>query len=303
MAVVDVVVVAYNSRNELRGCVEPLVEESDLNVVVVDNASSDASLETVADLPVTAIQLAENGGFAFGCNTGWRAGKSPYVLLLNPDARLDSASLRRLAWVLDEEPTVGAVGPKIVDDKNRLEYSQRRFPRLRSTYAQALFVHRLLPGASWTDEVVRDEDAYERPSSPDWISGACLLVRRSLLERLRGLDERFFMYCEDIDLCRRIRDAGFDVRYESTAVVVHQGGASAPRGALLPVLAASRIRYTHKHDAPPIAFFQRLGIGLNALSHMVMSRREGGVRKGHARSLRLALSGTGGQPPPSRRAS
>lgn len=290
MAEVDVVVVSYNSRNELRACVEPLASSPVANVTVVDNASSDGSLDVVADLPVRAIQLAENGGFAHGCNTGWRAGESPYVLFLNPDASVDDESLRRLAAVLDEEPTVGAVGPKLIDHENRLAYSQRRFPRLRTTYAQALFLHRVFPRAEWTDEIVRDGEAYERRGSPDWISGACLLVRRSLLERLRGLDEGFFMYCEDIDLCRRIRDAGFDVCYEPTAVVAHEGGASAPRAALLPVLAASRIRYARKHDTRGVALLQRLGVGLNALSHMVVSRRGAGVRKAHARSLAFALS-------------
>ena len=99
-----------------------------------------------------------------------------------------------------------------IHDDGSLDFSQRLFPRLRSTYAQALFLHRVFPRATWTDELVRDEDAYARRGSPDWVSGACILVRRDALVELGGLDEGFFMYCEDIDLCRRLQVVGLRAR-------------------------------------------------------------------------------------------
>jgi GT2 family glycosyltransferase len=284
-AEVDVVVVSFNSRDRLRDCVEPLAGREDVEVIVVDNASTDGSLETVADLPVTTVALDRNGGFAHGCNAGWRAGKGRAVLLLNPDARLRDGALERLLEVLDADAGVAAVAPRIVDLEGRLDFSQRRFPRLRSTYAQALFLHRLFPRARWTDEVVRDEEAYDRPGSPDWVSGACVLVRRPALEALGGLDEGFFMYCEDIDLCRRLWDSGSRVAFEPGAIVEHEGGASAPRPTLLPVLAASRVRYAAKHRSPLFALVERLGVALGALTHIVVSRGGREMRRGHARAL------------------
>src|SRR4051812_13174606 len=101
MNCVDVVVVSYNSRDALRDCVGPLAGEPGVEVFVVDNDSPDRSLEVVAGLPVHAIQLDSNGGFAVGCNAGWRRGSAPYVLFLNPDARIDAQSLAVLAGVLD----------------------------------------------------------------------------------------------------------------------------------------------------------------------------------------------------------
>src|SRR5262249_3794821 len=98
---VDVVVVSYNSREQLRGCVQPLASVPGVAVVVVDNASQDGSATALGDLPVRVIPLDHNGGFAHGCNVGWRAGNAEYVLFLNPDARLDEESLARLAGVLD----------------------------------------------------------------------------------------------------------------------------------------------------------------------------------------------------------
>jgi GT2 family glycosyltransferase len=284
---VDAVVVSYNSRSELRACVAPLCHAEGVEVVVVDNASADGSLGALARLRVTSVQLRRNGGFAHGCNAGWRLGNAPFVLFLNPDAVLRPEDLDRLAQVLEQEPEVGVAAPRIVDANGELQWSQRRFPRLRSIYAQALFLHRLLAAA---DELVRDEDAYARPGSPDWVSGACILVRRSLLERLDGFDEGFFMYCEDTDLCRRVRDAGYDVRFEPAAVAVHEGGASTPSGSMLPTLAASRLRYARKHRGAPAAALERLGIALSALTHAAAARGGRSIRRGHARSFRLVAS-------------
>jgi N-acetylglucosaminyl-diphospho-decaprenol L-rhamnosyltransferase len=286
MADVDVVVVSYNSADGLRANVDPLSRLSNVHVIVVDNGSSDGSLDSVADLPVTRLQRA-NDGFAAGCNAGWRAGAAPYVLFLNPDARIGRDAVAALHDVLEQNAEVGIVGPRIVTGDGSLDYSQRRFPRLRSTYARALLLHRVLPHARWTDEIVRDDVAYEARRPAEWLSGACLLVRRSVLEELGGWDEGFFMYCEDKDLCKRAWDAGRHVRYEPSATCVHVGGASAPRSSLLPVLAASRLRYAAKHAGTAAAFLERLGLALEAGIRVATARGGGSKRAGHARSLRV----------------
>jgi hypothetical protein len=286
---VDVVVVSYNSRETLRDCVEPLCDVEGVNVLVVDNASPDGSLATIADLPVDGVALETNLGFGHGCNVGWRRGASPAVLFLNPDARIDALSLGRLANVLAEDARAGIAGPRIVDEQGSLDYSIRRFPRLTSTYAQALFLHRLAPRAAWVDEVVRDDACYEVPADVEWISGACMLVRRSLLETLGGFDEGFFLYCEDKDLCRRAWSEGFTVRYAPQAQAVHVGGVSAPRGDLLPVLAASRIRYARKHSHGWTPTAERLGVALGGATHAALGRGDSGVRRGHARAAVEAL--------------
>jgi len=281
----DVVVVSYNSRGTLRECVESLSTASDLRVIVVDNASQDRGVETVEDLPISIIRLESNGGFAHGCNRGWRAGSAPYVLFLNPDARLQPGASKRLAEVLEKQPEIGIAAPKIVDSNGEIDYSLRRFPRLRSTYAQAVFLHRVLPRATWTAEVIRDHDAYTRPFAADWVSGACMLVRRELLQALGGFDEGFFMYCEDKDLCRRAHDAGFSVLFVPDVVAMHVGGASAPRAAMLPTLVASRIRYEQKHSNRITSALARVGIGLGVVTHMIAGRGGASARAGHARAL------------------
>ena len=164
--IIDVVIVAYNSRITLRACVEPLVGAPWVNVTVVDNASPDDSAAVVADLPIRTIKAPRNGGFAYGCNLGTAAGSGEFVLFLNPDARIDTLALRLLVRTLQSDPALGSVGPRTIGDHGQLHRTQRRFPRLRSTYSQALGLHRVAPHASWAGEVVQEPAAYVRPATP-----------------------------------------------------------------------------------------------------------------------------------------
>jgi N-acetylglucosaminyl-diphospho-decaprenol L-rhamnosyltransferase len=300
MARVNVVVVSYNSRNELRACVAGLAPLDDVKVTVVDNASADDSPAVVEDLPVTVIRLPENRGFAYGCNVGWGASAASFVLFLNPDATLDGPSLHTLAAALVADERIGAAAPRIVGTDGSLEFSLRRFPRLRSTYAQALFLHRLFPNALWADESVRDPAEYARARSCEWVSGACILVRTEALEAIGGFDERFFMYSEDTDLCRSLLNEGYEVWYEPSAVCVHQGGRSAPRAELLPMLATSRLRYMRKHFSPLVASLQRLGLALGAMTHMLASRQGPAMRSGYRAALRVLASPQGAPSRPAR---
>jgi GT2 family glycosyltransferase len=286
---VDVIVVSYNSRDELRACVEPLAGVDRISVIVVDSKSTDGCLETIADLPVETIPLDVNRGFGYGCNVGWRAGSAPHVLFLNPDGTIEPAELERLVAVFDAEPQAGLVAPRIVEPDGTLDHSLRQFPRLRTTFAQALFMHRLFPRARWTDEVIRDPAVYETAGRAEWVSGACMLFRRDVLERLGGFDDDFFLYSEDIDICRRVHDLGLEVRYEPAVTAVHEGGASAPRADLLPVLAASRVIYAGKHRSRGFVLLERLGIAIGALTHVLVTKGGARARQGHARALRRAL--------------
>jgi N-acetylglucosaminyl-diphospho-decaprenol L-rhamnosyltransferase len=286
---VDAVIVAYNSARTLRACVEPLAAMDGVRVFVVDNCSPDDTAQPVADLDVELVRAERNGGFSAGCNLGIARGSAPYVLLLNPDARMSAGALDALVAALDASPATGIAGPRIVEDDGSLAPSQRRFPRPRSTFAQALFLHRIWPHASWTDEMVRDPAAYEAPGTPDWVSGACMLLRREALERVGGMDEDFFLYCEDADVCARVRDAGWDVRYEPLATVHHEGGASRPREELLPVLARNRVLYARKHAGKVAVALEAAGVALGHATHAVASLARPAMRRGHLRALAAAL--------------
>ena len=285
---IDVVIVSYNSRATLRDCVESVRNIPGVTVTVVDNASSDGSLDVIKDLSVRRVASARNRGFAFACNLGMEFGKAPLVLFLNPDARIEPVALERLAAVLASEPDVGVVGPLLLEEGAPTP-SVRGAQTVGSTWAQALFLHRFLPRARWANETLRHPAADHGMSYQDWLPGACLLGRRDLLERLAGFDEGFFLYCEDMDLCARVREANFAVRYESGAIAWHQGGRSAPRTTLLATFARSRIRYAWLHAGPVSAFAQHFAIALGALTHVLVNVGRPAHALGHAAAFRAAL--------------
>jgi N-acetylglucosaminyl-diphospho-decaprenol L-rhamnosyltransferase len=290
---VDAVIVSYNNRDTLRACVHPLVQHDGVGVTVVDNASPDASLEAVADLPVRAVQSGRNAGFAAGCNLGAARGRAPLILLLNPDAEVQAGALERMIEVFDSDAdgAVVLVGPRLLAADGSLMHSMRRYQRSSSTWARAFYLHRLFPRVRWANEIDARAEAYDAPASPEWVSGACMLVRRAAFESVGGFDERFFMYCEDADLCKRLRVAGGDVRYEPSAIVVHRGGHSAPRASLYGVLACSRIAYARTHDGRVSAAVQQAGLAAEALSHALvgLAGRPASVR-GHGAALRASLA-------------
>jgi GT2 family glycosyltransferase len=138
--------------------------------------------------------------------------------------------------------------------------------------------------------VIRQPSYYEQPRPVEWVSGACFLVRRAVHEQIGGLDESFFHYSEDMDVCARIWEAGFEIRYVPDALAEHEGGASAPRHGLLPILAASRIRYANKHEPRHVALLSRGGVALGSTTHAIVSKGGWPARRGHLRSLVVALS-------------
>jgi N-acetylglucosaminyl-diphospho-decaprenol L-rhamnosyltransferase len=287
---IDAVVVSYRSAGTLRGCVESLLESPELRITVVDNASPDESLATIADLDeIDVVRSPRNGGFAYGCNLGAARGTAPYLLFLNPDARIDAASVHALSDVLRDDPRAALVGPRILGDDGALAYSRRRFPRLRSTFAKALFLHRVWPLAAWTDELVRDLAAYERPGTVEWVSGACMLVRRDAYAALGGFDEGMFLYCEDTDLCLRLWQAGHSVRFEPRALVRHVGGASSGAGETQAVAARSRVYYARKHRGAGYARLETLGVALDEATHAVAALGHRAARRGHVAALRAVL--------------
>ncbi len=231
-----VVIVSFEAREALLAALGSLRAHASAPVetVVVDNASTDGSVEAVRRNHPAALVIAnlENVGFARACNQGWRASKAPHVLFLNPDAEVGPGALEALVRVLDERPDVGAVGPRTRSPDGTIQVSTGPDLTLASEWAQ----RRLVRGVARRDPraVAEAEARHAREHEPDWVSGACLLARRAALEAVGGFDERFFLYEEDADLCRRLRLAGWRVVFTPAAEVSHRLGhsmARAPRRA------------------------------------------------------------------------
>ncbi|HMA37145.1 MAG TPA: glycosyltransferase family 2 protein [Chloroflexia bacterium] len=228
----SIVIVSWNVRDLLRACLQSLPAAAGpqlrSEVLVVDNASSDGSAAMVrAEFPgVRLLAESQNHGFPRGNNLGIAASRGRTVLLLNPDTEMRPGALAALLAYLDRHPAAGLVGPRLVNADGSPQSSRRRFPTpatalVESTPLQALFPH--LPVLRRYYLLDRDDDQEQRV---DWVTGACMLARRAALVAVRGFDAGYFMYSEELDLCRRLRQAGWEIAYVPAAVVVHHGGQS-----------------------------------------------------------------------------
>ena len=296
-ASVDVVIVSYNSSEQppgLRGAALPPLRRvrSSSSTTPRPTGPSRRSQISGATGPTD-----ENGGFAQARTSVWRTGRRAVRPSLNPDSEIDGRRIER-SHRLEIDPSLGAAAPRDhPPGRNRTDYSLRRFPRLRSTYAQVLFLHRVFPSATWADELVRDS-AYAPPWNPDWVSGACILVRREALEQIGGLDEGFFLYCEDIDLCRRLRTEGYELLLRA------RGRHACTRAAARPTAPRSCRAGREPCSVRPEALLatgggtRAWGVALGALVHVLVSRGGGG----RAAATCRASSPPSGRGPPSRSA-
>jgi hypothetical protein len=228
-ASLDIVIVSFNARADLARCLASIAAHPPARphaVIVVDNASEDGSADLVSrEFPgVRLVTLGENVGFARGCNTGIRAGHGELVLLLNSDTVVPAGAVDRLVAALEGTPEAAAAGPRLVDATGRpeLSFGQMIGPwnELRQKVIGRLYARGLRPAVRWV------EAAAGRRHFPDWVSGACLLVWRAEAEAVGLLDERYFMYAEDVDFCAALRARGRRILFTPDAEVVHLGGRS-----------------------------------------------------------------------------
>jgi GT2 family glycosyltransferase len=284
---IDVVVVAYRSAAHLRACVEPLAGEDDLRVIVVDNACPEDSTATVADLPIEILAMGHNAGFAAACNLAARQNSGEGILFLNPDASMTPRDVGVLAARLGRDPNCAAVAPRIVVPTGETEWSMFREPRLASSFGEALFLHHLFRAATWPIQQVRE--GYDRASQPEALIGAALLLRRTAFERVGGFDEAFFLYCEDIDLCTRLRRQGHTLVFEPAATARHARGQSTPTVYQAALRAESRIVYARAHSRGLRYGGFRLACALHEVARLPVAASRS-TRQLRARAAAVAVS-------------
>jgi GT2 family glycosyltransferase len=236
----SVVVVSFNTRDHLRACLASLRAEGSTNlsrtdapleaeVIVVDNASTDGSADMVAaEFPAAVlIRAPRNGGFAYANNLALRRARGRAILLLNPDAEASPGSLAALLAALQARPEAGVVGPKLLRADGSMHLACRRsFPSPTVSLYRLAGLSRLAPRSP---RFGRYNLTYLDPdleTPVDAVTGACMLVRRAALETVGPLDERFFMYGEDLDWCWRFHAAGWTVRYVPSVTIRHRHGAA-----------------------------------------------------------------------------
>lgn len=266
---VDIVIVNWNAGDQLRACLASIAVADDAaafeigRVVVVDNNSTDDSLTGIDNysLPVVTIVNVANRGFGAACNQGAAGSAADFLLFLNPDAVLNLDSIRLpIAFMEDpDRAQVGVVGIRLVDETGAASRTCSRFPNLRMLLAKLSGLDRLAPRLC--PSYVMEEWDHTTSAGVDHVIGAFYLVRRPLFERLRGFDERFFVYLEDLDFSLRAHQAGAYSYFLAEACAFHKGGGVSEqvKAKRLYYSLQSRILYSCKHLNPASAILVTLG--------------------------------------------
>ncbi len=232
---VSVVIVTYNSQDDIAACVESVLAQNGVSfeVIVVDNASADETLTRLKRLDVKTIASSENLGFGRGCNLGFSHSKGRYVYVLNPDAQLvGEKALAVLCKAMDEHPAWGMAGTKVCDAAGGNE---------------------IVPWLQYPGQRHVRQDFSGLPGEIAWVIGASMIFRSEIYKQLGGFDPNFFLYGEETDLCLRVRKSGFEIGYVPEAAVRHIGGASSH--GVDPYIVSTRIQkgalnFWHKHYTP-----------------------------------------------------
>jgi len=283
----DIIIVNYKSNEYLAKCVLSLAlglgPGMEARLFVQDN-ESDGTLviDDHSFKEVTVTRNKENIGFAAAVNQGIRASSSPYVILLNPDSRISGTFFEPVLQFMEDNPKVGILGPRILEPDGKIQGSARAFPNmLTGIFGRTSLLTKLFPNNPVTRKnIVSIESDGISPMEVDWVSGACMVVRRKAIEEVGLLDERFFMYWEDADWCRRMWERGWKVVYFPEAHVIHDTGKSSAKRPLRSALEFHKSSYLlfSKYAKGPVRLllpcvFLGLALRMTVIGGVQMFRR------------------------------
>ena len=252
-----IVIVHYNSSADLGRCLESIVAcapRQEHQVIIVDNASSDDGLARVHEQypDFTWIFSAENTGYSRGCNLGMSQVEAEYYLVLNPDIVVQPGALEALLEFADDNPRAGMVGPQLLNEDGSVQASCRRFYTFTTLLMRRTPLGRIFPNSESVRLHLMEDFDHDSSRPVDWVLGGCLLVRREAMLRTGPMDERFFLYFEDVDWCYRMWQAGFEVVYTPGARFLHRHRRDSARGTF------NRTFWMHLGSL--ISFYEKWGI-------------------------------------------
>jgi hypothetical protein len=292
-----IIIVSTNEAKWLEPCLRTVFDHAGsarLDVVVVDNASTDGTRDLVASrFPAARIVDSENHGFGHANNRGALTCTARYILFLNPDTEIVDGTFGELVDALDERPSVGLAGVRQITGDGELWPTIRRFPCVTRAVAEALASERWRIGGSWTGERELDLSVYDREVECDWTSGSFMMARRDALLSAGFLDERFFIYSEEPDLCLRMKRAGWEVRHLPTMTIVHHAGKGGVRPKMVAQDAYARRQYAAKHFT---SVYGALFLAAVGARYVIRAAYPGAPQRRAA--ARLALSTLVGRTPP-----
>jgi GT2 family glycosyltransferase len=236
----SIIIVNYNGRDYLKDCLNSLkkfplpdLKEYDFDIVIIDNASTDGSVEmTEKFFPgMEVIKNSKNEGFAAANNIGIKKTFSEYILLLNSDCEVYRDSLLKLVDFMDKKKDAGVAGPKILNSDGSLQLSCRKFPSIIDAAMHSL-IGGFKPDNPFSRRYQLADICKDETFVTDWVSGSCMIIRREALKSTGLMDEKYFMYVEDTDLCYQMWQKNWKVYYYPESIILHHWGKSTKKGSL-----------------------------------------------------------------------
>lgn len=228
---ITIIIVTWNSEKWIKGCLDSILATSGdlkIEIIVVDNFSKDRTLEILKPygLQIKLIQNSSNLGYAKGCNQGLKIAQGNYVLLLNPDTEITENSLKKMRDFMEKTPEAGALGPQLVDFEGQIQPSCRRFPNYKLLLWELLGLSRLCPKSKIFGAWKMGDFDFKSTREVEQPMGSALFLRKKVIDQIGLMDERFFLFYNDVDFCYRIKQAGWKIYFYAEAKIFHFRGAS-----------------------------------------------------------------------------
>lgn len=238
---VSLIILSFNTKTLLHACLASLykhIKDIEFEVIVIDNASKDGSVEMVEEefKEVKLIQNKENVGFAKGCNQAAKYAKGKYLLFLNSDTELRDNTIKDAIMILEKKKELAVVGGSLQNQDGTTSHSCGHFLTPFWVFAMLFGVDKFI-----------NKQPTRKEKKVDWVSGGCMLIKRSMFEEVRGFDEHFFMYIEDMELCYRIKHAGYSILYYPNFAVNHRAQGSSSRGFAIEHIYRGLLYFYKKH--------------------------------------------------------
>ncbi|MDP2649251.1 MAG: glycosyltransferase family 2 protein [bacterium] len=244
MPQISIIILTFNSAKFIKELLQSLfdrykkdIEEEKIEIILVDNASGDGTIQKVKDFKLKLIENKENIGFAAGINAGAKHAKGKYLLFLNPDSKLWKGSFYDLVSIFEKDGKIGIVGGKILDEYGKPENSAGKFLGLLGTLLLSLGL----------DELLNYRFSPKTNRQVDFASGGFMMIRSDIFEKLSGFDENYFMYVEDIDLCLRARKENYKTYFSPDAAIFHKGQGSSSRSFAIKNIYKGLLYFQTKH--------------------------------------------------------
>lgn len=288
--VLSIIIVSWNVRELLRQCLHSIAEQGealDLQVIVVDSASADGTSDMVAEqFPwVDLLAQDQNVGFPRGNNIGMNAAQGRFLFLLNPDTVVVGQALQQMIAYMEGHADVGLLGPQLRFPDGAIQSSRRRFPSLLTAFFESTWLEPWAPRRvlrSFRVEEISDD----KITDVDWVTGAAMMVRRTMVDDVGPMDERYFMYSEELDWCRRIKAAGWRIVYYPEAEIIHYVGKSSEQAIMARHINFQRakLRYFRKFHGRAACLVLRLFLLANYAWQLILELIKGLL--GSKRSVR-----------------